>query len=99
MSDEVTRGSTVLLNGDVAWPAPLRPPPPHAAATPKKGKVVAVVTEETIRKETLRTALGTAGATTALVALNMLSSDPAFLAMATTFALSGCAGYQVRSSL
>lgn len=54
-----------------------------------------VPTEEGIRKDTLNTALGTAGVTTALVALNMLSADPAFLAMTTTFALSGCAGYQV----
>lgn len=95
MSDVVCRGCTVLLRGDLAWPAPAAPPPPPPAAKPKANVVDNFVSKELqVRQETLTAAVGTAGVTTSLLALNMLSADPAFLAMCSTLTLAGCAGYQ-----
>lgn len=36
LNDEVTRGSIVLKDGELLWPAPKAAPPPAAAAAPKK---------------------------------------------------------------
>eukprot|EP00921_Rhytidocystis_pertsovi_P012663 GHVQ01020591.1.p1 GENE.GHVQ01020591.1~~GHVQ01020591.1.p1 ORF type:complete len:839 (-),score=107.19 GHVQ01020591.1:4564-6768(-) len=93
LNDDVLRGSLVSYNGKSMWPpeVPISHPPPAPQKQKPAPKEVVPVDPF---KQTLNTALGTAAGTSAIVGMNMLSADPVFLGMTTTFALAGTAGYQ-----
>jgi len=93
LGDDVVRGTTILRDGNLLWPPPKPPGPPPQATKPKVAAVEKA--PEDPYQTTLSTALLTTGGTGSMVALGMLSSDPAFSTMMSTFALAGAAGYQV----
>jgi len=94
MADDVVRGSIVLNNGKVTWPAD----PPIvvvAAAPPKKGAAVAAAEQKEpnyFGDKLKQAATYTAGLGT-LNALGMSSPGPAFTNMSTTFGLGCIVGY------
>lgn len=98
LQDEVTRGSIVLNNGELLWPAPKAAPPPAAAAKPVEKKAEVVLTPEqvsdNIKKATMREVLGITGALGAIVALGTIAPSN-FMTTLTTFALAGIVGYKV----
>lgn len=92
LSDDVVRGSIVLHNGTLTWPPPplkeAAPPPPSTPAPIKVAPPVPDYYKETLKDSLLYTAgLGS------LVGFGMVSPNPAFTTMMTTFALSGIVGY------
>jgi NAD(P) transhydrogenase len=88
--DEAVRGTLVLDNGKLMWPAPPvnLPPPP-----PKKEETTAVK-EVDVYGETMSSALTATGGLAGLMALGMASPGAAFSSMVTKFGLSSVAGYQ-----
>eukprot|EP00922_Rhytidocystis_sp_ex-Travisia-forbesii_P027213 GHVS01039906.1.p1 GENE.GHVS01039906.1~~GHVS01039906.1.p1 ORF type:complete len:1105 (+),score=157.24 GHVS01039906.1:124-3315(+) len=96
LNDDVIRGTLITHNGSTTWPpsVPIYHPPPPSPKPKHSTAAIDKNADVTPFKQTLNTALATSAGTSALVSMNMLSSDPAFLAMMTTFALAGTAGYQ-----
>jgi H+-translocating NAD(P) transhydrogenase len=94
-ADDVVRGSIVLQEGNLMWPPP---PPPQSAvgAAPTKPAAATVTPPST---SPLRTTLNNVAATSAglgsLLGIGMVSPDPAFNTMMSTFALANIVGYQV----
>lgn len=92
MKDDVVRGSIVTQNGSVTWPPPVIPvsaqPQQAAAVKPKVEVLPPNPFTETMKSSLTYTAgLGT------LLALGVVSPNPAFTTMMSTFALSGIVGY------
>lgn len=100
LNDEVTRGSIILKDGDLLWPAP-KPagPPAAAAAAPKEAKKAEVAltpaqVSDNIKRETMRDSLVITGALAGMVGLGIVA--PAnFMTTLTTFTLAGIVGYKV----
>lgn len=98
LSDDVTRGSVILCEGEKLWPPPhpIGPPPP----APKKAGDLALKGGKVGPPEVsaMRRTFGTAVAVTlglcAIISFNLLSHDVNLLSMITVFVLSGTAGYQ-----
>ena len=92
LEDEVVRGAIILQEGNLLWPAP----PPKELSSPQPVPVVQaeVVPEElnpfnvTMKKSLIYTA-GLSG----LLGLAVISPNPAFNTMVTTFTLSVIVGY------
>jgi len=96
LEDEVVRGSIIVQNGQLLWPPPLPPPPPPgaatvAAATPAAAKPVPV--EPNYFANTLKDAAMYTGGMGTLLGLGIVSPNPAFTTMMTTFGLAGIVGY------
>lgn len=93
MKDDVVRGSIVTQNGGVTWPPPViavsaQPQQVAAAAAPKVEILPPNPFTEVMKSSlTYSAGLGT------LIGLGVISPNPAFTAMMSTFALSGIVGY------
>ncbi|XP_002738525.1 NAD(P) transhydrogenase, mitochondrial-like [Saccoglossus kowalevskii] len=91
--DEVTRGSIILNEGEMMWPAPLpkelSQPPPVASAQPE---TAVKVVEDPFSKTLKSTGLYATGLMS-LIGAGMISPNLAFNTMATTFGLSVIVGY------
>jgi H+-translocating NAD(P) transhydrogenase len=93
LKDDVVRGSIVTQNGGVTWPPPViavsaQPQQTAGAAKPKVEVLPPNPFTETMKSSLTYTAgLGT------LIGLGVVSPNPAFTAMMSTFALSGIVGY------
>lgn len=88
--DEAVRGMVVLEKGKMLWPAPQRPPPP-----PKEEKAAEVPVEIDYRAPYVQGAKTASYGAAGLLGMGMISPDPAFSALLTTFALSNIIGVQV----
>jgi len=99
LEDEVTRGSLVLQDGTLMWPAPRKEIAAPAAAKPAAPALTPAEklkqVNEQLYSDTLRGALTTTGFMSTLVLLGAASGDPQLLKMVTTFSLAGIVGYQV----
>jgi len=99
MEDEVTRGSIVLQDGKMMWPAPRKesnapPPAPKKQAAPLSPAEKLKALNLANYNDSLRGALTTTGVMVPLVLLGA-GADPSLLKMVTTFSLAGIVGYQV----
>ncbi|XP_049854239.1 NAD(P) transhydrogenase, mitochondrial-like [Schistocerca gregaria] len=94
MEDEVVRGSAVLHEGKLLWP----PPPPQQPAAAPAAKAKAAV-QEVAKPEpnyflnTFKDAAMYTGGLSGIMGLGMISPNPAFTTMMTTFGLAGIVGY------
>ena len=92
-TDLAVRGSLVLDNGELRWPAPPLPapatPPPKAEATGPKEK-----TADEIYQETFTQVATTAVGLTAIAAMGAASPGTAFSSMLAKFGLASICGYQ-----
>lgn len=92
LKDEVVRGSIVLQDGKMMWPPPAldlplpSPPKPKAIVKPPEQSPFSAAAWET--------GLTTAGLGS-LLSLGIVSPNPAFATMVTTFSLAGVIGYKV----
>jgi NAD(P) transhydrogenase len=90
--DEAVRGMIVVEEGKLMWPAPA----PKVVAAPKKE---VVEEEEEVPRdyyaEYMSSSLRYTAGAGSLLGFGMISPNPAFSNMMTTFALSGIIGYQV----
>jgi len=96
MDDEVVRGSTVLLGGELMWPPP--PPPSMAKVGQQAPAKPAAAEEEAVTDlyaPTMRTAMALTGGMVGVLGMGVASADPAFLSMTGTLALAGIVGYNV----
>jgi NAD(P) transhydrogenase len=96
LNDEVVRGSIILQNGKLLWPAPRVAAPvvaPSAAAAKLAKKLEAPPKEinhlQLAFKDSLKYTLGLS----TIVGLGIVSPSPVFANMVTTFGLSGIVGY------
>jgi len=91
--DIAVRGMMVMDKGAMTWPwTPPAPPPPP----PKKEVVEIVKTEEDYKAEYMASAKTAGYMAASMVGVGVLSPNPAFSNMFSTFCLSGVIGYQVR---
>ncbi|EFA03278.1 NAD(P) transhydrogenase, mitochondrial [Tribolium castaneum] len=93
LADEVVRGSIILQEGKLLWPppAPVGPPPPPPVKKTET-KVQETVAESPLMATVKDSLLCTTGIGT-ILGLGVLSPNPAFTSMLTTFGLSGIVGY------
>lgn len=93
LKDDVVRGSIVTQNGGVTWPPPViavsAQPQQTAAAVAAKVEVV----PPNPFNETMKSSLTYTAGLGTLIGLGVVSPNPAFTAMMSTFALSGIVGY------
>lgn len=93
MKDDVVRGSIVTQNGGVTWPPPViavsAQPQQTAAAVKAKAEVLPPNPFTEVMKSSLTYSAGLG----TLIGLGVISPNPAFTAMMSTFALSGIVGY------
>jgi len=96
LQDEVTRGSIILNNGELLWPAPKAAPPPAAKPVEKKAEVVLTAEQvaDNIKRETMREVIGITAALGAIVGLGVIAPSN-FMTTLTTFVLAGIVGYKV----
>ena len=94
LEDEVVRGSIILQEGKLLWP----PPPPKEQ--PQAPQPVPVVKAEVVQPEelnpftaTMRKSLGYTAGLGSIMGLALISPNPAFNTMVTTFGLSVIVGY------
>eukprot|EP01114_Cavostelium_apophysatum_P018323 TRINITY_DN564_c0_g1_i1.p1 TRINITY_DN564_c0_g1~~TRINITY_DN564_c0_g1_i1.p1 ORF type:complete len:1114 (-),score=361.87 TRINITY_DN564_c0_g1_i1:76-3417(-) len=94
LNDEVTRGSIIMQQGKVLWPAPR----PAQVATPAPAapvkKAVEVAKPADPWSETVRTTAITTAGLTGLLAMSAVA-PPGLANTLTTFTLAGIVGYQV----
>ncbi|GFS41373.1 NAD(P) transhydrogenase, mitochondrial [Nephila pilipes] len=92
LEDEVVRGSIVLHEGKLLWP-----PPPlkdiSVVSTAKAAAVKVTPPETNYFNVTLKDSLLYTSGLSTLLGLGMVSPNPAFTTMMTTFGLSGIVGY------
>lgn len=97
LEDEVVRGSIVLHNGKLLWPPPqisVSAAPTPAAPTPEAEKVTAIQPAvPNYFNNTLKDASLLTGGLGTLLALGVVSPNPTFTTMMTTFGLSTIVGY------
>lgn len=95
LKDDVVRGSIVTQNGSVTWPPPViavsAQPQPGAAVAAVKPKIE--VLPPNPFTETMKSSLTYTAGLGTLIGLGVVSPNPAFTAMMSTFALSGIVGY------
>lgn len=95
MKDDVVRGSIVTQNGSVTWPPPViavsAQPQQPAAGAAIKPKVEAAPPNPFA--DTMKSSLTYTAGLGTLIGLGVVSPNPAFTAMMSTFALSGIVGY------
>uniref|UniRef100_A0A7E4VH40 NAD(P) transhydrogenase, mitochondrial n=1 Tax=Panagrellus redivivus TaxID=6233 RepID=A0A7E4VH40_PANRE len=90
--DEVARGSIVLNQGKLLWPAPVVQKP--VVAPKEETKVLTPeIVEDSPFKKTLKSATAYTGGLTTVTALGLVSPNPTFSQTMTTFGLSGIVGY------
>lgn len=93
MEDDVVRGSIVSHNKNVTWP----PPVIAVSAAPQQTAAAAPVKVEAPPPnpfaETMKSSLTYTAGLGTLIGLGVVSPNPAFTAMMSTFALSGIVGY------
>ena len=92
LEDEVVRGSIILKDGQLLWP----PPPPRVQPTQPIPVVQAIPVElEEINpfKAKLGKSLGYTAGLSGLMGLALVSPNPAFNTMVTTFSLAFIVGY------
>ena len=83
----------VVQNGVATWPwTPPAPPPPPP---PPEAKPEIVLTDEDYKEIYSTSARQSTYAAAAVLGVGLLSPNPAFSSMLSTFALSGVIGYQV----
>jgi NAD(P) transhydrogenase subunit alpha len=92
--DEVMRGVTVVLRGEVKWPPPKKPEPAIAPPAPAKPAATIAVTIEQKRRAGWIGVAGLVIAAALLAALGAVA-PPAFVAHFTVFVLAIFVGYQV----
>jgi NAD(P) transhydrogenase len=94
--DIAVRGMMVMDKGELTWPwtppAPPPPPPKPAKADPH-AKVV--LTDEEVKAGYMESVKSVSYAAAATMGMGLMSPNPAFSTMFSTFALSGVIGYQV----
>jgi|TARA_B100000085_G_scaffold184512_1_gene168577 NAD(P) transhydrogenase len=91
--DVAVRGMMVVQNGVATWPwTPPAPPPPPP---PPEAKPEIVLTDEDYKEIYSTSARQSTYAAAAVLGVGLLSPNPAFSSMLSTFALSGVIGYQV----
>ncbi|XP_019727586.1 NAD(P) transhydrogenase, mitochondrial [Hippocampus comes] len=94
--DHVVRGSVVMQNGKILFPAP-QPNNMPTAAPPKPKSVKELEAEKTSQISPFRATLTSAGAYTGgfttLLGLGLAAPNAAFTQMVTTFGLAGIVGY------
>ncbi|KAJ3653849.1 hypothetical protein Zmor_013081 [Zophobas morio] len=95
LSDEVIRGSIILDKGKLMWPppAPVGPPPTTAPAKKVEAAVKEVAVQDTPLMVTVKDTLMCTAGIGSILGLGVLSPNPAFTSMLTTFGLSGIVGY------
>jgi H+-translocating NAD(P) transhydrogenase len=94
LNDEVVRGSIITNKGELLWPPPkpVNPSPQPTQQTQVKKEEKKVVEVNYFQKYLKDSAAYTTGLT-GLVGLGIISPNPAFAGMITTFCLSGIVGY------
>ena len=94
LKDKVVRDSIIVHNGEKLWPPPPPPQIPEVAqvAPVVKAEVVADVPESPFKKKMSQSLVMTGGMGS-LLALGMITPNPAFSTMITTFSLAGIVGY------
>jgi proton-translocating NAD(P)+ transhydrogenase len=92
LEDEVVRGSIVLQDGELKWPAPNPPQPSPPQASKPKG--IVKPPEASPFSKVLSTSLTTTGAMGAMIGAGYVAPDPAFTRMMSIFVLSCISGYQ-----
>jgi NAD(P) transhydrogenase len=90
--DEAVRGMLVVEEGKLMWPAPAPAAPP---APPKKEVIEEEPVEIDYYSLYMNSAIRSTAGAGALLGMGVISPNPAFSNMLTTFALSGIIGYQV----
>jgi len=96
LEDEVVRGSIIVQNGELLWPPPPPPTPVPSATTVATSQPAAekpVPAEPNYFANTLKDAAMYTGGLGGLLGLGMVSPNPAFTTMMTTFGLAGIVGY------
>lgn len=95
LEDEVVRGSIVLKDGSLMWPPPVIPVSAQPAAPPSVKPGAAKVEAKPVDpfKTTLNSSLAYTSGLGTLLALGVVSPNPAFTTMMTTLGLSGIVGY------
>ncbi|XP_063700559.1 NAD(P) transhydrogenase, mitochondrial-like [Culicoides brevitarsis] len=95
LEDEVVRGSIVLNKGEWMWPPPIISVSAVSSKPPSESKSVSV--KETLPPnpfaETMKSSLMYTTGLGGLVGLGIISPNPAFTTMMTTFSLAGIVGY------
>lgn len=94
--DHVVRGTVVMKDGKIIFPAP--PPKKVPEAAPVKQKTVAELEAEKVAaispfRKTMTSASVYAGGIAGLISLGIASPNAAFSQMVTTFGLAGIVGY------
>ena len=102
LHDEVVRGSIILNNGELLWPAPApaTPPPPPAqkakaplTAEQKEKELKKLMTDGDYFRKYLKDSLVYTTGLAGLIGMSTISPHAAFASMITTFGLSGIVGY------
>ena len=95
LSDEVVRGSIILNKGELMWPPPKVVQPSPVAAPKKDAKAAAAIKikEENHLQNYFKDSLKYTVGLGTIVGLGIISPNPAFANMVTTFGLSGIVGY------
>jgi len=91
--DIAVRGMMVMDKGELTWPWQPPAPPPPPPKPPKPEEVVK--TEADYKEEYMSSAKTATYGALGMLGVGMLSPNPAFSGMFSTFALSGVIGYQV----
>jgi NAD(P) transhydrogenase len=93
LADEVVRGSIILEKGKLMWPPPTPVGPPAPPPVAKAAPVQVVKEEENPLMANLKDSLMCTAGIGSILGLGVLSPNPAFTSMLTTFGLSGIVGY------
>lgn len=96
LTDEVVRGSIILNNGELLWPAPQAAAPPALPALKKDVKAMEtekLLAEKNYFAEYLKNSMKYSVGLGGLIGLGIISPTPAFANMVTTLSLSGLVGY------
>ncbi|XP_045472681.1 NAD(P) transhydrogenase, mitochondrial-like [Harmonia axyridis] len=95
LEDDVVRGSIVLHEGKLLWPAPplaVTSTPPPSVPKPKTAKLKEEQNQNPLLAKVQESLICTSGVGT-LLGLGVVSPNAAFTSMLTTFGLSGIVGY------
>nr|XP_022901005.1 NAD(P) transhydrogenase, mitochondrial-like [Onthophagus taurus]XP_022901007.1 NAD(P) transhydrogenase, mitochondrial-like [Onthophagus taurus] len=96
LEDEVVRGSIILDKGTMMWPPPkpVGPPPTAGAVAPTPVQAVKLEPKpDSPFMVTFKDAMLCSGGIGSIIGLGMVSPNPAFTSMLTTFGLAGIVGY------
>lgn len=99
LNDEVVRGSIILKDGELLWPAPKleqaqkQTQQASVAKEAKKNELKKLMTDKDYFRKYLKDSLVYTAGLTGIVGLGIISPNPAFASMITTLSLSGLVGY------